>query len=224
MALTASQMTAVFITIFFGVIFTLMDPHPIFGAIFSIVPERHHGQTLVILQRIGKFLPTWALATLSAMFCVGFLVFLLMWPFFGVMDAMVLGLIAGVFEAVPYLGPLLSAVPAFVFALGKGGMTPVWVLLLYLGVQLLENNLITPVIMSRNVKLHPVAVLFSILLSVEMFGVLGVLVAVPLAGIADILHAEVYRKRYLPSITDADLKLLARSALGEKAAVPKPFE
>jgi predicted PurR-regulated permease PerM len=47
------------------------------------------------------------------MLTVGLLVFLLMWPFFGFLDALVLGLIAGVFEAVPYLGPLLSAVPAF---------------------------------------------------------------------------------------------------------------
>jgi len=221
MALSASQMAAVFITVFFGVTFTLMDPHPIFGAIFSIVPERHHERTLVIMQRIGKFLPTWALATLVAMVCVGSLVFFLMWPFFGFVDAMVLGLIAGIFEAVPYLGPLLSAVPAFLFSLTKGGMTPVWVLLLYLMVQLLENNLITPLIMARNVKLHPVAVLFAILISVEMFGVLGVLVAVPMAGIADILHTEIYRQRYLPSVTDADLKSLARNALREKAAVPK---
>jgi predicted PurR-regulated permease PerM len=138
-----------------------------------------------------------------------------MWPFFGFMDALVLGLIAGVFEAVPYLGPLLSAVPALFFSLGQGGMTPVWVLLIYLAVQLLENNAITPLIMARSMKLHPVAVMFSILLCVEVFGVLGVLVASPLAAIVEILHDELYRKRFLPTVTDADLQGLAQKALRE---------
>jgi predicted PurR-regulated permease PerM len=134
---------------------------------------------------------------------------------------LVLGLIAGVFEAVPYLGPLLSAVPALFFALGEGGMTPFWVLLVYLAVQLLENNVISPLIMARSMKLHPVAVIFSMLLCVEIFGVLGVLVAAPMVAIVEILHDELYRKRFLPTVTDADLQLLARNALHEKQSVGK---
>jgi predicted PurR-regulated permease PerM len=221
MALNASQILVVFITVFFGVTFTLMNPRPIFGAIFSFVPERHHQQALTILQRIGKFLPTWAFGTLLAMLTVGLLVFLLMCPFFGFLDALVLGLIAGVFEAVPYLGPLLSAVPALFFALAEGGTTALWVLLVYLGVQLLENNLISPLIMARSMKLHPVAVIFSMLLCVEIFDVLGVLVAAPMVAIVEILHDELYRKRFHPSITDADLDRLARTALREKQSEGK---
>jgi predicted PurR-regulated permease PerM len=153
------------------------------------------------------------------MLTVGLLVFLLMCPFFGFLDALVLGLIAGVFEAVPYLGPLISAVPALFFALAQGGMTALWVSLVYLGVQLLENNLISPVIMARSMKLHPVAVIFSMLLCVEIFGVLGVLVAAPMVAIVEILHDELYRKRFLPTVTDAGLQLLARSALREQQSV-----
>ena len=221
MAMDVSQMTVVFITVFFGVTFTLMNPRPVVGSLFSIVPERHHAKTLVILQRIGKFVPTWACGTLIAMVTVGFLVFLLMWPFFGFLDALVLGLIAGILEAIPYLGPLLSALPALLFALGEGGMTPVWVLLTYLAVQLLENNVISPLIMARSMKLHPVAVIFSMLLCVEVFGVLGVLVAAPMVAVARILHEELYRKRFLPTVTDADLDCLARKALHEGTAEGK---
>ena len=133
-AFNTAQILVVLVTIFFGVIFTLMNPRPIFSAFFLIVPERHHEQTLIILQRIGSFVPTWAFATLLAMLSVGVLVFLLMWLFFGFWDALVLGVIAGLFEAIPYLGPILSAVPALLFAMGEGGMTPFWVLLAYLAV------------------------------------------------------------------------------------------
>ena len=220
-AFNAAQILVVLVTVFFGVIFTLMNPRPIFGAIFMIVPERHHEKTLIILQRVGRFIPSWAFATLLAMLAVGLLVFLLMCPFFGFVDALALGLIAGVFEAIPYLGPILSAVPALLFALGEGGMTPFWVLLAYLAVQALENNVISPLIMAHSMKLHSVAVIFSMLLCVAAFGVLGILVAAPLVGIVGILHDELYRERFLPTVTDADLDRLAQNALREKQSVRK---
>ena len=220
-AFNAAQILVVLVTVFFGVALTLMNPRPIIGAMFSLVPEHYHDKALIILQRIGKFVPRWALATLLGMATIGVLVFLLMWPIFGFMDALVLGLIAGVLEAVPYLGPIFSAVPALMLAVGKGGMTPLWVVLAYIAVQALENNVTTPLIMARNMKLHPVAVLFSMLLCVAAFGVLGVLVAAPLVAIVDILHDELYRKRFLPTVTDADLDRLARNALREKQSVGK---
>ena len=215
-AFNTAQMLVVLVTVFFGVIFTLMNPRPIFSAIFLIVPERHHEQTLIILQRVGRFVPTWAFATLLAMLTVGVLVFLLMCLFFGFLDALVLGVIAGLFEAIPYLGPILSAVPALLFAMGEGGMTPFWVLLAYLAVQVLENNVICPMIMARSMKLHSVAVIFSMLLCVAAFGVLGVLVAAPLVAVVNIVHDELYRKRFLPTVTDADLDRLSQMALREK--------
>ena len=152
---------------------------------------------------------------------IGLLVFLLMWPIFGLMDALVLGLIAGVLESVPFLGPLLSAVPALLLAVGKGGMTPAWVVLAYIAVQALENNVILPLIMARSMKLHPVAVMFSMLLCVAAFGVLGVLIAAPMVAIVGILHDALYRKRFLPTVTDAELDGLARNALREKQSVSK---
>jgi len=221
MAFNAAQILIVLVTVFFGVIFTLMNPRPVFGAIFLIVPESHHAKTSTILQRVGSFVPTWAFATLLAMLTVGMLVFLLMWPFFGFVDALVLGLIAGVFEAIPYIGPMLSAVPALLFALAEGGDTMFWVLLAYFTVQVLENNVIGPLIMAHSMRLHPVAVIFSMLLCVAAFGVIGVLVAAPLVGIVGIVHDELYRKRYLPTVTDTDLDRLARNALREKQSVSK---
>jgi predicted PurR-regulated permease PerM len=176
---------------------------------------------MIIAQRIGKFVPGWAMATLLGMLTIGLLVFLLMWPIFGFMDALVLGLIAGVFEAIPFLGPLLSAVPGLLLAFGKGGLTPLWVVLAYLAIQALENNVILPFIMARGMKLHPVAVIFSMLLCVAAFGVLGVLVAAPLVAVVEILHEELYRKRFLAAVTDADLDRLARRALREKVSADK---
>lgn len=217
-AFNGAQMFIVMVTVFFGVTFTIMNPRPIIGAMFSLIPERHHDQALIIMRRIAKVVPGWALATLTGMLAIGLLVFLFMWVILGFKDALILGLIAGVMEAIPFLGPLLSAVPALLIALGAGGMTPVWVLLAFIAVQALEGNVIQPFVMARGMKLHPLAVIFSMLLCVAAFGLLGVLVAAPMVAIVDILHDELYRKRYLPTVTDADLERLAGNALREKSS------
>jgi predicted PurR-regulated permease PerM len=112
-------------------------------------------------------------------------------------------------------------VPALLIALGKGGMTPLWVLLAFITIQALEGNIIQPFVMARGMKLHPLAVIFSMLLCVAAFGILGVLVAAPVVAIVDILHDELYRKRYLPTVTDADLDRLAGNALHEKPSASK---
>jgi len=215
-ALSTTQMLIVLFTVFFGVTFTLMNPRPVFGALFAMVPERHHAQTLTIMIRIAKFLPRWAGAMLISMLTIGSLFFVLMWPIFGFADAILLGLIACLFSAIPFLGPLLTLIPALLLAIGEGGMTPVWVVLAYLAIQALEGNVILPLIMSRGMKLHPVAVIFSMLVSVAAFGVLGVLIAVPLVAIVSIVHEELYRKRFLPTVTDEDLDHLARGVLHER--------
>jgi predicted PurR-regulated permease PerM len=214
-AFNGAQILLVLVTVFFGVVFMLMNPRPVFGAMLSLLPEEHHQKALIILQRIGKFIPAWAGATAFGMLTIGFLVFLLMWPIFSFMDALVLGVIAGFLAAVPFLGPILSALPALLLALGQGGLTPLWVLLAFAAVQALENNVITPFIMARGMKLHPLAVIFSVLLCVAGFGMLGVLIAAPLVAIVQIVHDELYRKRFLPHVTDADLDHLAGIALHE---------
>ena len=217
-AFNAGQIIVVLLTVFFGVIFALMNPRPIVGILFLIVPERHHDKALTIAQRIGYFVPRWAGATLLGMLAVALLVFLLMWPIFGFFDALVLAMIAGVMEAIPFVGPVLSAVPALLLALSEGGMTPLWVVLAYIVIQTLEGNVLLPIILSRGVHVHPVALIFSTLLCVTVFGVLGVLVSAPLVAVVRILHEELYRKRFLPTTTDASLDNLARKSLHEKVS------
>jgi len=219
MAHNTTEMLVILVTVFFGVTFTLMNPRPIFGALFSVVPERHHVKTLAIMVRIAKFVPRWAVSVLISMLTIGVLFFLLMWPIFGFADALMLGMIAFLLSAIPFLGPLLTLIPALLLAIGQGGMTPLWVLLAYLAVQALEGNVILPLIMSRGMALHPVAVIFSMLISVAVFGVLGVLIAAPMVAIIGIMYDELYRKRFLPATTDEDLDHLARVALLEKRSV-----
>jgi len=211
-----TDMLIVLVTVFVGLFFSLMNPRPIFGALFSVVPERHHAQTLAIMVRISRFLPRWAGSVLISMLTIGSLFFLLMWPIFGFADALMLGLIACLLSAIPFVGPILTLIPALLLAIGQGGMAPMWVILAYGVVQALEGNVVLPLVMSEGMKLHPVALIITMLLAVAAFGVLGVLIAAPLVAIVGIIHEELYRKKFLPSVTDEGLERLARATLLEK--------
>jgi predicted PurR-regulated permease PerM len=101
-------------------------------------------------------------------------------------------------------------------AVGDGGMKPLWVLIAYCIIQAIENNLIMPLVIGGQLRLHPVAVIFSMLLCVATFGVLGVLLAMPMVAIILIFHEEIYRPRFLPNITDEDLDRIAQATLERK--------
>ena len=215
-ASNAASLALVVVTVFFGVIFTLLTPRPVIRMFYEMIPEQHHERAQIISRRIAGFVPRWALATLLGMTIIGCLIFLAMWPLLGFQDALVLGLIALVFEAVPYIGPILAAVPALLLAFGQGGWLPLWVLLAYICVQALENNVIMPVVVGGQLQLHPVGVIFSMLFCVTIFGVLGVLIALPMLAIFIILHEEIYRPRFLPNVSDQELEELAQATLEKR--------
>ncbi len=213
LASNLSSIGFIVITVFFGTVFTLLRPGPVLRGIFGMIPETHHPTSKIVAERIANFVPRWAIATLIGMAIIGGMIFCAMWPIFGFQDALVLGLIAFVFEAVPYVGPILAAVPALLLGIGEGGLTIVWVAVGYIGVQALENNLIMPVVVGGQLRLHPVAVIFSMLICVTVFGVLGVLIAMPTVAILTILHEEIYRPKYLPNVTEDDLETLSQAVL-----------
>ena len=112
---------------------------------------------------------------------VGVFVFLGLW-LLGVPFAPVLGLVAGVFELVPIIGPWLGAIPGILVVLATAPEKFIWVALLYLGVQFLENSLLVPRIQSESLNLHPVFVLAALIVGSEVAGLWGVILGPPLAA------------------------------------------
>jgi predicted PurR-regulated permease PerM len=100
----------------------------------------------------------------------------------GVPLSLVLALLIGLFEFIPYIGPILGAAPMLLVSAGEGLDMLIWVAGLYLLVQLLESYVITPLIQSRAVSLPPAVVIMSQLVFGAMFGVLGLALATPLVA------------------------------------------
>lgn len=101
----------------------------------------------------------------------------------GVPYALVLGVLAGLLELVPMLGPILGAIPAVLVALFQPFPVVLWVILAFIVIQQLESNLLVPRISGHAVGLHPLAAMLALIAGLEVGGVVGALFAVPLAGV-----------------------------------------
>jgi len=117
----------------------------------------------------------------------------------GLPYAVVLGVLAGLFELVPMFGPILSAVPAVLVALFLPFPTVVWVVLFFLVIQQVENNVLAPRISGHAVGLHPLGAMFALLAGFQLAGVLGGLFAVPIAGVLWVLIGAAYRNAVTPA-------------------------
>jgi predicted PurR-regulated permease PerM len=106
--------------------------------------------------------------------------------------AILLGFMAGIFNIIPYFGPVLGALPLILFALLKSPWLVVYVIVLFLVVNQIEVIFLAPRIISCNLKLHPVTVIYLIMLGGEVFGLAGMVFAVPLGAIAGIIFRSVY--------------------------------
>lgn len=183
--------------LFVVTLYMLAQPKPLIKGLLSAVPPTYRKEAAHALTRIVGQLEAWALATLLLMVIIGVMCGVGL-AILGVPNALLFGIIAGFGEAIPTIGPILSAVPPFVVAVADDPVKGGQVLLLFLVVQQLENNLLVPWIMSRNLNLHPVSILFFVVSLGSLLGVAGALLAVPTAIIVKILWEEFYLKKRAP--------------------------
>ena len=144
----------------------------------SLQPREHTSNVLSILNGVFS---AYIRGQLILGVMVGTMVFFGLW-FLGVPFAPVLGLVAGITELIPVIGPWLGAIPGILVVLATAPEKFVWVALLYLGVQLLENSLLVPRIQSESLNLHPVMVLAALIVGSEVAGLWGMILGPPLAA------------------------------------------
>jgi predicted PurR-regulated permease PerM len=101
----------------------------------------------------------------------------------------------GVMELVPYIGPILGALPPVLVALFTNPITALWVGLLFVGLQQLEGHIVAPQVFGHTLRINPVLVIFALLLGLHVDGIVGALVALPLLSI--LRETAVYLNRHL---------------------------
>ncbi len=146
-----------------------------------LVPIRRQEQVMQVLSRIQKKMGYWVLGQLVLSLSIFLLTFVAL-KILGVRYALVLAMLAGMLEVIPYIGPILSAVPAFFFAISQSPALALGVVIAYVFVQKIEGYVLVPKVMQKAVGVSPLVVILSLLIGFKLAGVIGLLLAVPLAS------------------------------------------
>lgn len=140
----------------------------------------------------------------------------------GIPYALLIGTLAGLFDIIPYFGPVIGAVPAVALALADSAWKAGYVTLLFLGIHQFEGAVLVPRVMGSRVGLHPVVVIFVILAGGHLFGFFGMLLGVPLAAVARVVLRFALRRWLEGAPAEPGGQAAASPPQGEKAQ-PEPL-
>jgi predicted PurR-regulated permease PerM len=173
------------------------DAERISSYLIGMLPVERQAQGRRVAERIGQRLGGWVRGQLLLSLIIGLLT-LTGLSVIGVRYALLLAIIAAIGEAVPMIGPIVSAVPALLIAALQSPGQLAATLVLYVVIQQLENNLIVPRVMSRAVELHPLAVMVALLSGGELMGITGAILSVPVTAALSVVLDELRRARHTP--------------------------
>lgn len=159
----------------------------------SVVPIEYQPYAFSLFAKIQKKLGAWLRGQLILGLIVGVMVYIGL-SLLGVEYALLLAVLAGLFEIVPYLGPILAAVPSVLIGFTDSLFKGLLVILLYVVIQQIENHLLVPKVMQKVTGLNPVVSVIALLVGVKLGGFIGVLLAIPVAVIAMVVIEDLFNQ------------------------------
>lgn len=202
---TVQGIASLVFVLFIG-IYLATQPRLYQNGFLHLLPFVARPRALDVLDEVGTMLRRWLIGRLITMIVIGTAAGLGLW-WLDVPLALTLGIVSGLLEFIPYLGPILASIPALLIAFNVDPMLALYVLILFVAIQSAENYLLSPLIEQRSVSLPPALVIFSTLVMATLFGVLGVMIASPFTATGIV----VVRMLYVEDVV-------------EQAAAPDPVE
>jgi predicted PurR-regulated permease PerM len=187
--------SVLFITFFF-----LKDREQFIVGAKKLIPDSHEDQILHSLEKINTLLSRYFIGLLLQLLIV-FVLYLIVLLIFGAPNAIVIAFLCAVLNIIPYIGPLIASILAAILTmlsnLGSDFQseilpTTIYVLIGFWLVQIIDNNLSQPIIFSKSVSSHPLEIFLVILIAGFLFGILGMIIAVPLYTILKVIGKEFF--------------------------------
>lgn len=187
------SIAAILVIVPFISFYLLKDSRNILQGILHMMPNKFFEMSYYISKKvsvqIGRFVRAWIFdATFVGTFCgLGFYII-------GIENALPLGVIAGLGHLVPYLGPIIGGIPAAIISIIQyGDLSQIPYILLVLSIiYTLDNGFVQPYVFAKGVDLHPIIIILLIIAGSQLFGLLGMLLAVPTAAVIRTLIKEIY--------------------------------
>jgi predicted PurR-regulated permease PerM len=191
------------VVVVFGGIYLAAQPALYRAGFSKLFPRERRTEVDEAIDSVARALRLWLLGQLLEMAIIGVMSGVAVW-LIGLPSPLALGAIAGVAEFVPYLGPIVAAVPALLVAVTLSPAVVLWTFVAYLGIHQAEGQLIMPLIQRRMVFIPPAVMLLSIVAIGSVFGLTGAIFAAPITVMLFVLVSKLY----------------VRDALGEDAPLP----
>lgn len=167
----------------------------------AITPRRHEEYVLDLWSRAEKKIGYWAQGQIILALLVGVLVYLSL-SILGVPYALLLAVLAAIFELIPIFGPILAAIPAVIVAFVEGGNffgagleMAILVTVVYIIIQQIESQVIYPLLFKKMVEVSPIVIIISLVAGFQLLGFLGVIISVPVAAIIVELFKDYEKKK-----------------------------
>ncbi|MDD4931557.1 MAG: AI-2E family transporter [Candidatus Colwellbacteria bacterium] len=175
----------------------------------AVLPERYEEGVLAIYYTSKRKIGRWLQAQILLSVVIGVLVSTGLW-LLGVKYSLVIGLLAGMFEIMPIVGPIFSGAVGTLIALSDSFSLGIYTMLLFVVIQQLENHLLVPVFMKKVVDIHPVVALFSIMAGSQLLGIAGMVISVPVAVVVqDVIEARLEKRKIRKAQTETNEEIIS---------------
>jgi len=187
-----THLAVILVVIPFIVFYLLKDDHTIAAGLIKNIPKRLRPEFSKILKNIDNTLSDYINGLILISSAVGVLLFI-GYLIIGLKYALVLSIIALVFTTIPFLGPFLAIAPAILISISGGPILMLKVIIVFLIVQQIESNIISPLIIGHRLHIHPLTIILLLIAVGSLYGLIGLLFATPLYAIAKVLVGNLYK-------------------------------
>ncbi len=177
----------------FLLFYLLKDKEELLDGMYSILPQNVSRHTHNVLSLIHGVIGSYVRAQVISAAIVGGFVFLGLWAL-DIKFALTLGLLAGLLGLIPIIGAFIGAAPALLVALATDPSKVIWVVLLFIVVQFIESNIISPRIQGSAVRLHPIFIMGTLVVASSIGGLWGVLIGVPVVAASRDVFVYFYKE------------------------------
>lgn len=188
----ASGVGTILISLVIG-LYMLFDFDAITKHFLKLVPNKNKYEIEVLITDIGKEVRK----TISGTLLVAFMVFIcdtIGFAIVGLNAPLLFGMFCGLTDLIPYIGPYIGGAAAVIVGFSQGTITGITVLIICVVVQLLENYVLQPIVMSKTTQLHPVTIMIGLLVFAHYFGILGMIVATPCIALLKVIFRFIVKK------------------------------
>lgn len=196
------------VMVVFLALYIAADPDVYRRGTLALVPAVQRERVSALLSSLGGTLRTWFATQLIAMVVIGVVTTILL-AVLGVRAAFPLGVIAGIFEFIPNVGPLLAAIPAVLMGFVDSPQKALLVVGVYWGIQFLENNLLIPYLMKEQLDLPPALTLIAQVVMAFVFGFLGLFVAIPMLAAVVVVMRTFWVEEDIPPLPTVEMPVPA---------------